>query len=78
MQEDRAVLGSSFGSAAAAYADHRPDYAPEAVDWALEAAPGRRVLDLGAGTGKLTASLVPRCAEVVARGAMEVSIRVVA
>src|SRR2546423_13916734 len=51
-------LGSSFGAAAAAYAEHRPDYAQDAVRWALRPAPGLRVLDLGAGTGKLTAALV--------------------
>jgi SAM-dependent methyltransferase len=59
-------LGSSFGAAAAAYAAHRPDYAREAVRWALAAAPGRRVLDLGAGTGKLTATAVAVDADVVA------------
>lgn len=57
---------SSFGAAAAAYAEHRPDYAQAAVRWALEPAPGPRVLDLGAGTGKLTAGLVALGAEVVA------------
>lgn len=57
---------SSFGAAAVAYAEHRPDYAQAAVRWALEPAPGPRVLDLGAGTGKLTATLVALGAEVVA------------
>ncbi|MGH8877377.1 MAG: class I SAM-dependent methyltransferase [Stackebrandtia sp.] len=57
---------SSFGAAATAYAEHRPDYARAAVRWALEHAPGPRVLDLGAGTGKLTATLVAHGAEVVA------------
>jgi SAM-dependent methyltransferase len=51
---------SSFGSSAAAYADHRPDYAVAAVEWVLEGA--RRdvadVLDLGAGTGALTGTLL--------------------
>jgi len=51
---------------AAAYAEHRPDYAPAAVRWALERAPGLRVLDLGAGTGKLTATLVALGADVIA------------
>ena len=55
-QPDR-PLSSSFGAAAVAYAEHRPDYAQAAVRWALEPAPGPRVLDLGAGTGKLTGTL---------------------
>jgi SAM-dependent methyltransferase len=65
-QEERLRYGSSFGAAAAAYAEHRPDYAQAAVRWALEPAPGPRVLDLGAGTGKLTATLVALGAEVIA------------
>jgi SAM-dependent methyltransferase len=64
--DERLRYGSSFGAAAVAYAEHRPDYAPAAVRWALEPAPGRRVLDLGAGTGKLTAALVVLGAEVIA------------
>jgi SAM-dependent methyltransferase len=59
-------LASSFGSAANAYAEHRPDYAQSAVRWALDLAPGRRVLDLGAGTGKLTGTLVKLGADVIA------------
>ena len=65
-QDERLLLGSSFGAAATAYAEHRPDYAQAAVRWALEPAPGPRVLDLGAGTGKLTATLVALGAEVIA------------
>jgi SAM-dependent methyltransferase len=65
-QERRSSLASSFGAAAQAYARHRPDYARAALDWALAPAPGRRVLDLGAGTGKLTAGLVAAGADVVA------------
>ncbi|WP_344048314.1 class I SAM-dependent methyltransferase [Nocardioides panacihumi] len=66
MDEAPSVLRSSFGAAAAAYAEHRPDYAPAAVRWALAAAPGPRVLDLGAGTGKLTQVLVAVGADVTA------------
>ena len=68
-QEERLRHGSSFGAAAAAYAEHRPDYAEAAVRWALEPVSTRqplRVLDLGAGTGKLTATLVDLGAEVTA------------
>jgi ubiquinone/menaquinone biosynthesis C-methylase UbiE len=61
--------GSSFGAAAAAYAQHRPDYAEAAVRWALEPVADRaplRVLDLAAGTGKLTATIARIGAEVTA------------
>jgi SAM-dependent methyltransferase len=64
--DERLLHSSAFGAAAAAYAEHRPDYAQAAVRWALEPAPGHRVLDLGAGTGKLTATLVALGAEVIA------------
>jgi SAM-dependent methyltransferase len=52
----------SFGAAAAAYAQHRPGYPDAAVDWALEPVAGGilRLLDLAAGTGKLTEALLPR------------------
>jgi len=65
-QDERLLHASSFGAVAAAYAEHRPDYAQAALRWALEPAPGPRVLDLGAGTGKLTATLVALGAEVIA------------
>jgi SAM-dependent methyltransferase len=68
-REERLRHGSSFGAAAAAYAEHRPDYAEAAVRWALEPVSTRqplRVLDLGAGTGKLTATLVDLGAQVTA------------
>ncbi|MFD3474788.1 class I SAM-dependent methyltransferase [Streptomyces sp. NPDC058695] len=65
-QNERLLHSSSFGAAAPAYAEHRPDYAQAAVRWALQPAPGLRVLDLGAGTGKLTAALVALGAEVIA------------
>lgn len=55
----------SFGSVAAAYERGRPSYPPEAIDWLLPAG-ARRVLDLGAGTGKLTTRLVERGLDVVA------------
>ncbi len=64
--DEKALRGSSFGAVAAAYAEHRPDYPEAAVRWALEPAPGQRVLDLGAGTGKLTAALVALGADVTA------------
>ena len=59
----------AFSAAAAAYDRARPDYPPEAVDWlasTLDLRPGRTVLDLAAGTGKLTAALARTRARVVA------------
>ncbi|HEY0449120.1 class I SAM-dependent methyltransferase [Actinophytocola sp.] len=58
----------SFGSNAAAYAEHRPDYPADGVRWGLAAATHevRQVVDLAAGTGKLTASLVALGLEVTA------------
>jgi SAM-dependent methyltransferase len=55
----------SFGSAAAAYERGRPSYPPEAIDWLLPRG-ARQVLDLGAGTGKLTTRLAERGLDVVA------------
>ena len=55
----------SFGAVAAAYAEHRPGYPAAALDWALapvggSASGARTLLDLGAGTGKLTTALLGR------------------
>jgi SAM-dependent methyltransferase len=55
----------SFGEEAAAYERGRPSYPPEAIDWLLPDG-ARDVLDLGAGTGKLTIRLVERGLDVVA------------
>jgi SAM-dependent methyltransferase len=56
----------SFDSVAEAYERSRPGYAPDALAWLRERLPLRRVLDLAAGTGKLTAQLVEFGADVVA------------
>ena len=61
----RAVRAGSFDSAAALYERGRPPYPPAALDWLLPPT-ARRVLDLGAGTGKLTRQLVARGLDVVA------------
>jgi SAM-dependent methyltransferase len=68
--DEWAKRGSSFGSVAAEYADLRPDYPADAVRWCV-APVGRdigslRLLDLGAGTGKLTALLTALGADVTA------------
>ena len=60
---------SSFGAAAAQYAQHRPGYAEEAIRWCLApvgGAPPVRVVDVGAGTGILTGALARLGADVVA------------
>lgn len=51
--------GLSFGIAAEEYARWRPTYPDEAVDFLSPVAPAR-VVDLGAGTGQLTAALLAR------------------
>jgi SAM-dependent methyltransferase len=65
----------SFGRAVSDYERGRPAYPREAVDWIVEragearaAADGRldRAVDVGAGTGKFTASLVAHGLEVTA------------
>jgi SAM-dependent methyltransferase len=67
--EDNARRASSFGSQAAAYAEYRPDYPAEILAWALAPLRGSgrlRVLDIGAGTGKLTGGLLAQDVDVVA------------
>lgn len=59
------VRRTAFGSAADAYAFGRPSYPREAVEWALP--PGAsQVLDLAAGTGRLTARLLELGLDVIA------------
>jgi SAM-dependent methyltransferase len=59
----------AFGGAAAAYDRARPDYPPAALDWlreTLDLGPRRTVVDLAAGTGKLTGPLARTRARVIA------------
>ncbi|PRX98673.1 class I SAM-dependent methyltransferase [Allonocardiopsis opalescens] len=67
---DRARRARSFGTVAALYAEHRPDYPSAALAWALEPVRDRgplRVLDLAAGTGKLTETLLGTAGSAVPR-----------
>ena len=56
----------SFDSVADVYERARPQYAPDALAWIAGELPLRRVLDLAAGTGKLTRQLAALGADVVA------------
>ncbi len=58
-------MAASFDPAASSYARFRPGYPPSAVSAALPP-DAHRVLDLAAGTGKLTQSLIGRGLDVVA------------
>jgi len=58
----------SFGMHASAYAEHRPDYPADGIRWVLAGADHepRQVVDLAAGTGKLTAGLLALGLQVTA------------
>lgn len=75
MDDLHARRAASFGYVATEYALHRPDYPDQAVVWALASMSSNgpdgasgvgTVLDLGAGTGKLTAAIV-RCGVAATR-----------
>ncbi len=66
---DLHALVAGFTDVAAAYERGRPEYAPQvtgAIVAALGVAPGARVLDVGAGTGKLARPLLTAGFDVVA------------
>ncbi|MCO1574326.1 class I SAM-dependent methyltransferase [Crossiella sp. SN42] len=65
MEQDRDRQARSFGAAADTYERGRPGYPPEAVTW-LVPWDARTVVDLGAGTGKLTRALRAPDREVIA------------
>ena len=63
------TAASGFATSAEAYERARPGYPAEAVAWLgerLRIEPGRVVLDLAAGTGKLTRALQPLGARLIA------------
>jgi ubiquinone/menaquinone biosynthesis C-methylase UbiE len=60
---------NAFEEAATVYEHSRPGYPAGAVKWlaeVLDLGPGRRVVDLAAGTGKLTRDLMASGAQVIA------------
>ncbi len=63
--EEHRRRAGSYGDFAEDYARYRPGYPPEAVAWLTGSSPAR-ILELGAGTGKLTAVLVGTGHDVVA------------
>jgi SAM-dependent methyltransferase len=56
--------GDTFDAVAELYDRARPSYPDELVDDLIAALPGRRVLEIGCGTGKLTRALVARGIDV--------------
>jgi SAM-dependent methyltransferase len=66
MDDIRHRRATSFGGVAGAYVRGRPGYPASAIEWMLASAPGPQVIDLGAGTGKLTEGLVALGLDVTA------------
>jgi len=64
--EIHGTAARGFGAAADAYERARPGYPDEALDFVVSSIGAGRVLDLAAGTGKLTRALVARGLDVVA------------
>jgi len=66
MPAARGEMALSFGASAAVYDRLRPGYPGAAIDQAIGAAAIATAVDLGAGTGRLTAALCERGLEVIA------------
>jgi ubiquinone/menaquinone biosynthesis C-methylase UbiE len=67
-------MATAFSNAASVYEQARPGYPPVVLEWLgehLDLGPGRRVLDLAAGTGKLTRGLLQHGATVLAMEPVE-------
>src|ERR1700712_415303 len=65
MSSPRPARGSRFGDDAESYDRWRPEYPDAAVEW-LNSPGAKDVIDLGAGTGKLTTALKRRSLRVIA------------
>jgi SAM-dependent methyltransferase len=69
MSEVHEVAARGFGAEAAAYERARPSYPPDAITWLTEnlaLGPGSLIVDLAAGTGKLTRLLAGVGADLIA------------
>ena len=66
MSDVHRAAAIGFDKAADAYERARPAYPDEAVDWLVEQLPDGLIVDLAAGTGKMTRALVGRGLDVVA------------
>jgi SAM-dependent methyltransferase len=73
-RRDRPVPALSFGGVAEAYDRARPSYPAEAAAW-LAGLDHAHVLELGAGTGKLTEQLVAQGHKVVATDPVDAMLR---
>ena len=63
------AAAAGFAAGSETYVKGRPDYPPELNQWlraALHLAPGKTVLDLGAGTGKFMATLQATGVDIIA------------
>jgi SAM-dependent methyltransferase len=63
------VAAQGFAGTVESYRRSRPSYPPDAVAWLVDAlgiAPGRTVVDVGAGTGKFTSLMAATGASIVA------------
>lgn len=74
LADERRRRARSYGGFAEDYDRYRPGYPPEAVRW-LAGSGSARVLELGAGTGKLTAILLGAGHDVVATDPAEPMLR---
>jgi SAM-dependent methyltransferase len=69
MSEVHEVAARGFGAQAEAYDRARPSYPPDAVAWLIDRlgiGPGRQIVDLAAGTGKMTSLLADSGADLIA------------
>ncbi|NNC11236.1 class I SAM-dependent methyltransferase [Planctomonas sp. JC2975] len=74
-REEKLEHARSFGSVADVYEASRPEYPADAVAW-LVRPEQRHVVDVGAGTGKLTRALVAEGREILAVDPSEEMLRV--